>query len=324
MRYGVEITDLETSDGKALEEAARTAESAGVDVAMRGMVIDLASQQEAPVGELIGVGVAIILLTLLFRSLAAMAATLVGALIGVAVGQMLLGALAQPLGLPEFATIIAVMLGLGAGIDYALLIIARYREQVAAGDSVADASAKAAATSGASVVAAGLIVMVAIAGLLLIGIPLIGKLGLGAAIGVAAVVVSAITILPIMIGALARWLKPKKPEHVRPSEGFERWGRLVTARPWVSIVLGVAVLIVFALPVMNMRLGPAGRREPAHLHHAAPGLRQAERGLRGRVQRAVPPRRGHPEGRRRARPPSSRRSRRPSATPRASPPSRPP
>ena len=102
------------------------------------------------------------------------------------VGQILLAALAKPLGLPEFATVIAVMLGLGAGIDYALLIIGRYREQVAAGDSVRDASAKAAATSGASVVAAGLIVMVAIAGLLVIGIPLIGKLGIAAAIGVAA------------------------------------------------------------------------------------------------------------------------------------------
>ena len=117
------------------------------------------------------------------------------------------------------------MLGLGAGIDYSLLIIGRYREQVAAGDSVRDASAKAAATSGASVVAAGLIVMVAIAGLLVIGIPFIGKLGIAAAIGVGAVVVSALTILPIMIGALGRWLKPKKPEHVRPSRGVRALGR---------------------------------------------------------------------------------------------------
>ena len=68
-----------------------------------------------------------------------MAATLIGALIGVMVGQILLVALAAPLGLPEFASTIAVMLGLGAGIDYALLIIGRYREQVAAGDSRRDA-----------------------------------------------------------------------------------------------------------------------------------------------------------------------------------------
>jgi putative drug exporter of the RND superfamily len=255
VRYDIEPADLEKSDGEALEEAARTAEQGGVDVSMRGIVVDLASEQEAPVGELIGVGIAIVLLTLLFRSGAAMAATLVGALIGVMVGQMLLAALAQPLGLPEFASVIAVMLGLGAGIDYALLIIGRYREQVEAGDSVRDASAKAAATSGASVVAAGLIVMVAIAGLLVIGIPMIGKLGIAAAIAIAAVVVSALTILPIMIGALSRWLKPKKPEHAEPSRAFGAWGERVTARPWLSIAAGVLVLVVFAVPVTQLRLG---------------------------------------------------------------------
>ena len=255
VRYDLEPDELEKSDGEALLDAAETAEQGGVEVAARGILIDLASEQEAPVGELVGVGIALILLTILFRSLAAMAATLIGALIGVAVGQMLLAALAKPLGLPEFASVIAVMLGLGAGIDYSLLIIGRYREQAAAGNSNRDASAKAAGTAGASVVAAGLIVMVAIAGLLVIGIPFIGKLGLASAIGVGAVVVSALTILPIMIGALGRWIKPKKPEHVQPSRRFERWGETVTARPWLSIAAGVLVLLIFAFPVTNMRLG---------------------------------------------------------------------
>ncbi len=253
VRYDAEPTDLEKADGEALLEAAKTAEGDGVEVAARGILIDLASEQEAPVGELIGVFIAIILLTLLFRSLVAMIATLFGALLGVMVGQLLLAALAEPLGLPAFATVIAVMLGLGAGIDYALLIIGRYREQIDAGDSNRDASAKAAATSGASVVAAGLIVMVAIAGLLVIGIPLIGKLGVAAAIGVAAVVVSALTVLPIMMGALGRWLGPKKP--IKPSVGFERWGTFVTARPWLSIIAGVAILLMFAAPVTSLRLG---------------------------------------------------------------------
>ena len=255
VRYSTEPQDLEKADGEALLKAADTAEQGGVDVSARGILIDLASEQDAPVGELIGVGVAIILLTLLFRSLAAMAATLIGALLGVMVGQILLVALAKPLDLPQFATVIAVMLGLGAGIDYSLLIIGRYREQIAAGDSPRDASAKAAATSGASVVAAGVIVMVAIAGLLVIGIPLIGKLGIAAAIGVGAVVVSALTVLPIMMGALKRWLRPRKPEHVRPSTAFERWGRTVTERPWLSIAAGVVVLLIFAAPVTQLRLG---------------------------------------------------------------------
>lgn len=255
VRYSTDPMDLEKSDGEALEEAARTAEAGGVDVSMRGIVVDLASEQEAPIGELIGVAIAIVLLTILFRSFAAMGATIIGALLGVMVGQILLVALAKPLGLPAFASVIAMMLGLGAGIDYALLIIGRYREQVAAGDSMRDAAAKSLATSGAAVVAAGLIVMVAIAGLLVIGIPFIGKLGLAAAIAIAAVVVSALTVLPIMIGAFKRGLRPKKPAHVRPAPGFARWGEIVTARPWLSIAAGVVVLLIFAFPVTQMRLG---------------------------------------------------------------------
>jgi RND superfamily putative drug exporter len=257
VRYQTDPADLEKEDGEALVDAAETAEAdgSGVQAEQRGILIDLASEQEAPVGELVGVAIAIVLLTLLFRSGSAMAATLVGALLGVMVGQILLVALASPLNLPSFASVIAMMLGLGAGIDYALLIIGRYREQIAAGDSPRDASAKAAATSGASVLAAGLIVMVAIAGLLVIGIPFIGKLGLASAIAVGAVVISALTVLPIMMGALKRWLKPKKPEHVKPSRAFERWGERVTARPWLSIAAGVVVLLIFAFPVTQMRLG---------------------------------------------------------------------
>ena len=87
VRYDVEATDLDKEDGEKLEDAARTAEQDGVDVAARGVLIDLASEQDAPVGELIGVAVAIVLLTILFRSAAAMAATIVGALLGVMAGR---------------------------------------------------------------------------------------------------------------------------------------------------------------------------------------------------------------------------------------------
>ena len=256
IRFSIEPGDLEVEDGKALQAVVDAAQGeAGIEVSARGMVVDFAAEQDAPIGELIGVAIAIVLLTLLFRSGAAMGATLVGALLGVMLGQILITALAKPLGLPEFAGVIAVMLGLGAGIDYALLIIGRYREQIAAGDSVRDAAAKSAATAGASVVAAGLIVMVAIAGLLVVGIPMIGKLGIGAAIGVAAVVISALTILPIMIGAFARWLRPKKAKHTEPSRSFGRWGEIVTARPWISVAAGVLVLLIFAIPITQLRLG---------------------------------------------------------------------
>ena len=254
VRYSTEPGEVDKDDGLALIAAGEAAEPE-VQVEARGVLVDLASEQEAPVGELIGVLIAIVLLTLLFRSGWAMGATLIGALIGVAAGQILLAVLAAPLGLPTFAAVIAVMLGLGAGIDYALLIIGRYREQRAAGDSMQDAAARSAATSGTTVVAAGLIVMVAIAGLLVIGVPYVGKMGLGAAIAIAAVVVSALTILPIMMGAFGRRLVPKKPEHVQVSPAFTRWGEIVTRRPWASIAAGVVVLLVFAFPVTQMRIG---------------------------------------------------------------------
>ena len=254
VRYSTDPGDIKKEDGEALIAAGETAEPE-VQVESRGVLIDLAAEQEAPVGELIGVFIAFVLLTLLFRSGWAMGATLIGALLGVAAGQILLAALAAPLGLPSFAAVIAVMLGLGAGIDYALLIIGRYREQRAAGDSLHDAAARTAATSGTTVVAAGLIVMVAIAGLLVIGVPYVGKMGLGAAIAIGAVVVSALTILPIMMGALGRKLVPKKPEHVQASPAFTRWGEIVTGRPWASIAAGVVVLLIFAFPVTQLRIG---------------------------------------------------------------------
>ncbi len=254
VRYSTEPGEIKKEDGEALIAAGESAEP-DVQVEARGVLVDLASEQQAPVGELIGVLIAIVLLTLLFRSGWAMGATLIGALIGVAAGQILLAVLSAPLGLPTFAAVIAVMLGLGAGIDYALLIIGRYREQRAAGDSMQDAAARSAATSGTTVVAAGLIVMVAIAGLLVIGVPYVGKMGLGAAIAIGAVVVSALTILPIMMGAFGRRLVPKKAEHVQASPAFTRWGETVTRRPWASIAAGVVVLLIFAFPVTQLRLG---------------------------------------------------------------------
>jgi RND superfamily putative drug exporter len=264
VQYDKQSIDLEKADGKKLEQAARSAERDGVGVELRGEVVELAAQQDAPVGELVGIAIAIVLLTLLFRSGAAMFVTLIGALVGVALSQLILAAVSAPLGVPEFATTIALMLGLGAGIDYALLIFSRFREQLAGGDSAPEAAARANATSGTSVVAAGAIVMVAIAGLLAVGIPLVGKMGIGAAIAIAGVVISSITVLPIFAGMLAKRLHPKDPAHVARSERFARWGTMLVRRPWTAVIAGAALLILLAVPFMDMRLGqPDDGNKPA-------------------------------------------------------------
>jgi RND superfamily putative drug exporter len=266
VQYSVQATDITTDEGKAFIDAAKTGNQNGVHVEMRGQVVDQGSQADAPIGELVGIFIAIILLTVLFRSWAAMLVTLVGALVGVMISQIILAAISGPLGLPDFAAQLAIMLGLGAGIDYSLLIVSRFREQLVAGDDVPHAAGRANATSGVSVVAAGVIVMVAIAGLLVIGIPLIGKLGIGSAIAVAAVVVSSVTVLPIFAGMLARWLRPKDPSVTAPSQAFARWGGVLTRHPWVAVISGAVVLAVIAIPFTSMRLGqPDDGNQPSDL-----------------------------------------------------------
>ena len=230
-----------------------------------------------------------------------MAATLFGALLGVMVGQLLLAILSKPLNLPSFASVIAVMLGLGAGIDYALLIIGRYREQIAAGDSRRDASAKSAATSGASVVAAG---------------PDRDARDRRPARDRAAVHRQA------RPGVGDRHRRGRRVGADGPADhdGAPRsQARAQEARAHAAVAVvrtlgrarhGQAVGLDRGRrrdPARVRRPGhaaaarPARRRQPAGGEDPARRLRPAERGVRRRLQRPVPARDRHPEGRRRQR-----------------------
>ena len=255
VQYDDTAAALGKDPGQRLERASAIGERAGLEVSRNGAIVDQAEQATAPVGELIGIAVAIIVLTLVFRSVAAMALTLVSALIALAGGLLLLQFGSAFTDFPSFAPTLGVMLGLGAGIDYALLIVGRYREQLASGDSVAHSARVANATAGTSVVAAGAIVVVAIAGLLATGIPFVGRMGLGSAIMIAMVAVGAVTVLPTLMGAFARRLRPKRPEHVEPSPAFARWAGMITRRPLAATIAGALVLVLLALPFASLRLG---------------------------------------------------------------------
>ena len=190
---------------------------------------------------------------------------------------MIIFAIQKPLGLPEFTHTLAMMLGLGAGIDYSLLIVSRFREQLAAGDTAPEAAARANATSGVSVVAAGIIVMVAIAALLTVGIPLVGKMGIGTAIAVACVVVSSITVLPIFLGALQALDVPEGPRARRPLGGLHLGPAQLTARPAVPLVDRRHPAHHPGHPVHRHAPGPARRRQPVDRRHAAPAYDQLSR-----------------------------------------------
>jgi RND superfamily putative drug exporter len=255
VQYDKPAQDLQRAPGERLAEVSSIGEQAGLEVSRRGPIVDQAEQLAAPVGELIGLAVAIIVLTLVFRSIAAMLLTLIASLIALAGGILLLRFGAAFTDFPSFAPTLGVMLGLGAGIDYALLIVGRYREQLAAGDTVAHSARVANSTAGTSVVAAGAIVVVAIAGLLATGIPFVGRMGVGSAIVVASVAVGAVTVLPTLMGAFARRLKPKNPESVAPSRAFGNWATRITKRPKTAAIAGTLVLVALAAPVLGLRLG---------------------------------------------------------------------
>ena len=255
VQYDDTASALGQEPGQRLEQTSQLGEAAGLEVSRNGAIVDQAEQTTAPIGELIGLAVAIIVLTLVFRSVAAMALTLISALIALAGGLLLLQFASAFADFPSFAPTLGVMLGLGAGIDYALLIVGRYREQLASGDSVGHSARVANATAGTSVVAAGAIVVVAIAGLLATGIPFVGQMGIGSAIIIAMVAVGAVTVLPTLMGAFARRLRPKRPEHVEPSKRFARWAGVITRRPLAATIAGVLVLALLATPLASLRLG---------------------------------------------------------------------
>jgi putative drug exporter of the RND superfamily len=255
VQYDGTASALGKEPGERLAQTSQIGERAGLEVSRNGAIVDQAEQSTAPVGELIGVAVAMIVLTLVFGSVAAMALTLISALIALAGGLLLLQFASAFADFPSFAPTLGIMLGLGAGIDYALLIVGRYREQLASGDSVSHSARVANATAGTSVVAAGAIVVVAIAGLLATGIPFVGRMGIGSAIIIATVAVGAVTVLPTLMGAFARRLRPKRSEQVEPSRRFARWAGAITRRPLVAAIAGVLVLVLLAVPFASLRLG---------------------------------------------------------------------
>ncbi|MFF9819603.1 MMPL family transporter [Streptomyces sp. NPDC014006] len=244
-----------------LDTATAPARAAGLGVAYGG---DLDQVVRAPaddkLSEGVGIVAALVILLLAFGSVLAALLPLLTALIAVGVGLGVVGIVAATLSFATSATTLAGMIGLGVGIDYALFLTTRFRQDLIDGHDPADAAGRTAHTSGRAVLVAALTVAVAMLSLYACGLTFIGKIGLAATLAVVVTGAAALTLVPAALGLVGRRidrLRLRRPvaEGTAAGDDRNRYANLVARRPWAFLAVGVAVLGVCSLPLLSMRLG---------------------------------------------------------------------
>ncbi|MCW8376251.1 MMPL family transporter [Streptomyces justiciae] len=260
--YKVKSADVTDASRTAVQKAAEQARDAGLTVETGGSAMD-SGGGAGGMAEVIGIAVAAVVLLVTFGSLAAAGLPLLTALIGVAFTMLAITLLGSALGLSTSTGTLAMMLGLAVGIDYALFVVSRYREERAQGHTPEEATGLAVGTAGSAVVFAGLTVVIALAGLTVVGIPMLTKMGLTAAGAVVVAVVVALTAVPALLGfwpnaVLARRLRKQGVDKSTGDNGGTRWAKFVLRRPLPVLLLGVVGLGALALPMTGLQLGMPG------------------------------------------------------------------
>ncbi|MEV8518037.1 MMPL family transporter [Dactylosporangium sp. NPDC051484] len=290
VQYDIPVTDFRGTEGTdALRAAAVPLTREGVQVEFGGQVVENIT---APSGTAEGVGIVAALLILVFAlgSVVAAGLPLVVAIAGLGVATAAVALLAKVTDISGTAPTIATMVGLGVGIDYALLLVARHVEGLRAGLSVREAAARANATAGASVVVAGLTVLVALFGLKLSTLPVYSSFGYATFAAVTAVMAAALTLVPALCGLAGRRVLPRAVRRgtaastgpaatARPGL-TARWAAGVGRRPILAALASLVVLAALAAPTLGMRTWPqdAGSQPTSNTTRKAYDLVSAEFG----------------------------------------------
>ncbi|MEU7629809.1 MMPL family transporter [Nocardia sp. NPDC049220] len=259
------FTDVTDQNRDAAYEVAADARNAGLTVEMSGSI---AMKQEVPSGksEMIGMAVALVVMVAAFGAIVAAFVPIVTAIVGLGAATSLIMLGTSVIEVPSFTTFLASMIGIALSIDYALFIVSRYKHELAVQDSPEEAAGTALGTAGSAVVFAGLTVIIALAGLSIVGVQFMTFMGLGGAIAAGFAVLTAITLMPALLGAFGRFLfKPKlpliaqhDPEDDSSVTNGMRFGRLIGRAPWAALVLSVVVLGALAAPAAGLNLGLPG------------------------------------------------------------------
>ncbi len=244
-----------------LDDATAPARKAGLEVEYGGGLDELVRPAANDiVSEVIGFGVALIVLLIGFGSIAGAVVPLGSALIAVLAGLSLLEILAGALTFGTAAPTLALMIGLGVGIDYALFLTTRFRQRLKDGVDPITAARTTVGTSGHAVLVAAGTVSLALLGLYASGITFIGQLGLAAVIAVLIAAIASLTLVPAALGLFGtridRWtVGTPQAESGSDSDRWHRYARLVARRPWRFLLAAVAVLLLLAVPLLSIELG---------------------------------------------------------------------
>ena len=261
----------------ALVEAVDPANTSGLQVEVGGEAVFLNTDPKPSGAEAAGVIAALVVLVVAFGSIVAALVPLGLALVAVGTGLGSVVLLAGAMDVSSAAPTIAAMVGLGVGIDYALFIVSRYRENRAAGQDGAVALSAALGTAGTAVIYAGGTVVVAMAALVLTGMGVLASIGLATALVVLFAVATALTLLPALLTLLGdridrgRLVGHRKPARAAEETAWWRLAHRVCARPWPYLVAASVLLLTLSAPALSMRTGfpDAGDDAPSTTHRQA-------------------------------------------------------
>ncbi len=254
--------DVEKEDGEKLIAAAEDHSGDGLEIKLGGDPIYVAQEQSSPEG--IGFLGAAIVLLIAFGSVVAAGLPLVIALVGLGISSGgLIVLLANVVDVPDWTTAVSGLIGIGVGIDYALLVLTRFRAAMGQGKDRHDAVVEAVTTAGRSVLIAGSTVVIAVLGLFLTGLDYMYGVALSAAFAVLVVMLAAVTLLPALLSYLGpnvdRLRIPFLGQRLKAEGGSDspaaRWSRAVQRRPWTAAIAATALLLALAAPALGMRLG---------------------------------------------------------------------
>jgi len=284
IQFDVPGSSIPGSEATALIEDARAASGNGVTFSLGGDVVDLAETPYGGPSNGIGVGAAAIVLLIAFGSLLAMGLPIATALMGIGSGLALIALLGHIFPAPGFTAIIAALIGLGVGVDYALFILTRFRADLRDGMPPQDAVMTAMRTAGRAVLTAGTTVVIGMLGLLVLRQPLLNGVAIAAAATVAMTVIAALTLLPALLsftgtrlarpsrlntflggkvfgrgrtgrhadGAMGSTLDRSEEKETTPAA--QRWAGVVQRRPVLAAVLSAAFILALAAPALAMKL----------------------------------------------------------------------